>query len=120
MMNCAKFYDFHQVIVHDFFIQIEIHFFQYPVGFRRCGVMCMAMVMATGLHRALSLGLALVQRRSAHWARGPWSRIVPFQQARNAKQVPAHGVSVIGADWQPGSAHAALANTSIIIITSIL
>jgi hypothetical protein len=114
MMNCAKFYDFHQVIVHDFFIQIEIHFFQYPVGFRRCGV------MATGLHRALSLGLALVQRRSAHWARGPWSRIVPFQQARNAKQVPAHGVSVIGADWQPGSAHAALANTSIIIITSIL
>jgi hypothetical protein len=44
---------------------------------------------------------------------------VPFQQARNAKQVPARGVRVIGADSQPGSAHAAIANSIIIRILKV-
>jgi hypothetical protein len=98
------FYDFHHVVVHDFFIHIEVHFFQYPDGF---------ILLLIPIFLPILLILLLVKRRSAHWTRGPWIRFVPFQQARNAKQVPTHGVRVIGADLQPGSAYAAIANTII-------
>jgi len=108
MIHRATVYDVHHVIVHDFFIQIEIQFFQYPVGFGILFVLLCIVILIGVL-----IGI-LIKRGSAHWTRGPWIRFVPFQQARNAKQVPAHGVSVVGADLQPGSAHAAIANSIII------
>jgi hypothetical protein len=106
MIHCTTVYDVDHVIVHDFFIQIEIQFFQYPVGFiiLRVGVVRILVGVLVGV---------LVKRGSAQWTRGPWIRFMPFQQAPNAKQVSAHGVSVVGADFQPGSAHAAIANPVI-------
>jgi hypothetical protein len=106
MIHCTTVYDVDHVIVHDFFIQIEIQFFQYPVGFiiLRVGVVVVLVGVLVGV---------LVKRGSAQWTRGPWIRFMPFQQAPNAKQVSAHGVSVVGADFQPGSAHAAIANPVI-------
>jgi hypothetical protein len=102
MIHRTNFHNVHHVIMYDFFIQIEIKFFQYLVGF---------IILRVGVD--IGIGI-LVKRGSAHWTRGHWIRFVPFQQARNAKQVPAHGVSVIGADMQPGSAYAAIANSIII------
>jgi hypothetical protein len=107
MIHCTTVYDVDHVIVHDFFIQIEIQFFQYPVGFIILRVVVVRILVGV-------LVGVLVKRGSAQWTRGPWIRFMPFQQARNAKQVSAHGVSVVGADFQPGSAHAAIANSIII------
>jgi hypothetical protein len=106
VIHCATVNYVHHVIVHDFFIQIEIQFFQYPVGF-------IILRVGVGLVRIVIVGV-LIKRGSAQWTRGHWIRFMPFQQARNAKQVSAHGVSVVGAALQPSSAHAAIANPSII------
>jgi hypothetical protein len=115
MIHRAMFYDFQHVVVHDFFIQIEIHFFYYAAGFfilfgkvreiRRVVFIIILVIL-----------VILVKRCATHRTRGIWVRFVPFQQARNAKQVPARGVRVIGADLQPVSAYAAIANRIIIII----
>jgi len=108
VIHCATVYYVHHVIVHDFFVQIEIQFFQYLVGF----IILRVGVIRIVIRIVIIVGV-LVKRGSAQWTRSHWICFVPFQQARNAKQVSAHGVSVVGADLQPGSAHAAIANPSI-------
>ena len=105
MIHRTMFNDFQHVIVHDFFIHIEIHFFYYNAGFNL--VLVLVLVLHVVLVLVLVLVLILVKRCPTQWTRGIWVRFVPFQQARNAKRVPAHGVSVIGV--QPDSAHAAIA-----------
>jgi hypothetical protein len=100
MISHIEVYDFHHVVVHDFFIQIEIHFFNYLIELHSiCVCVCVCVCVVFGF---------IVQWPSAQWTRGFCTVLMPFQQARNAEQMLARSIRMIRTHRERSSAHATI------------
>jgi hypothetical protein len=108
--TCVRPYYFQHVIVHDFFIHIEFIVHDVRDSIVRDVSIVRDSIIRDSIVRDSIVRDSIVRhikRGSAQRTRGIGGCFVPFQQARHAKQVPAHGVrvSVIS---KPGSTNPAL------------